>query len=99
MNLIIEADLVNPPTLIGAFRDLTFFATLWPPHYDVLLKCDHEYVDIYYNFIKAKGCMDFIKDFIYADEEGLYIGNKITDRITPETLPKLLKRIGFVFRK
>jgi hypothetical protein len=97
MNLLIEADLVNPPTLLGSFRDLTFFATLYPPHYDVLIKCEHEYVDIYYKFLKNYvGGMDYIKDFVYYKEPGLYIDCKVVDRITPETLPKVLKVIGFM---
>ena len=98
MNLIIQAELVNPPTTMGSFRDLTFFASLWPPKYDVLIHCDKEFVDIYYKFIKRHvGSLDFIKDFIFDKEYGVYITQDMTDRITPETMPRLLKAIGFRF--
>jgi hypothetical protein len=102
MNLIIEAELINPPTMLGSFRDLTFFATKYHPHYEVLLKCDHELVDLYYHFLKRHiGGMDFVRDFIYKEEKGLSVGPHgiiTVDRIIPENMPFLLQRIGFRLR-
>jgi len=100
MNLIIEADLINPPTLLGSFRDFTFFASRFYPNYDVLLRCQKEEVDLYYRFLKNYvGGLDFVKDFIFDPESGLYVDHHYADRITPETLPSLLMKIGFKFRK
>lgn len=96
MNLIIEADLINPPTMLGSFRDLTFFASQFHPNYEVLLYCEHDLVDLYYNFLKNyAGGLDFVNDFIFSKEDGVYITSLMTNRITPETLPKILTNIGF----
>lgn len=96
MNLIIEAELINPPTELGSFRDLTFFASKFHPYYDVLVYCDHDLIDMYYRFLKNYvGGLDFIKDFVFDKEPGIYIS---TERITPKTLPKILKQIGFRFK-
>lgn len=99
MNLLIEADLVNPPTMMGSFRDLTFFAHKYPPHYDVLIYCPKEDVDIYYKFMKHyAGSLDFVEDFVFEKEHGIFLSSRAVGRIAPETLPSLLNRIGFSLR-
>lgn len=96
MNLVIEADLINPPTIMGCFRDLTFFAHKFPPHYDVLLFCPKADVDIYYGFMKNyPGSLDFVADFVFEKERGFFLSTKAIGRVAPETLPIILNRIGF----
>ena len=94
MNLVIEAELVNPPTLMGSFRDLTFFAHNYHPYYDILLYCPKEDVDIYFNFLKYyPGTLDFISDFVFdKGEQGYFLSSRSTGRIAPETLPAILKK-------
>lgn len=104
MILLIDAELVNPPTLLSSFRDFTFFATLYKPHYDVVLECPKEETDMYFKYLKRYcGGLDFVKDFQPPGREaGLIVSNHIerlpqvyTDRIIPENLVTLLTKIGF----
>lgn len=104
MILILDAELVNPPTLIGSFRDFTFFASKYKPFYDVVLECHRGDKDLYYQYLKNYlGALDFIQDFVdIGEEKGLLISNHIErlpqiriDRINPENMQFLLRRIGF----
>jgi len=104
MILLIDAELVNPPTLIGSFRDFTFFASLYKPNYDVVLECPPDMTDIYYRYLKNyAGALDFVKDFQpVGRESGIIVSSHIerlpvvyTDRIIPENLISLLTKIGF----
>lgn len=104
MNLLVDAELINPPTLLASFRELTFFATKYHPYYSVLVECDKPLIDLYYNYLKRYiGGLDFVKAFVYfGEEDGVLVSNNIEklpniiiDRITPENFSFLLQRIGF----
>lgn len=103
MVLLINGDLVNPPTSPSSFRTLTLFAKLYCS-YDVLLEVLEE-KDLYYHFLRKYGCMDFIDGIVLLGEEsGLRIDIEprfaptcLVDRIDPTNLNQLLQYIGFDF--
>ena len=98
MTLIIRDQLVCPPTWFASYRDLTLYC-------HILLKLDivieSEAADIYYRWIKPKGGMDFIEDFV---RPGTEFGTRldldrttprtiVTDRIAPENVHRLIAGI------
>lgn len=100
MNLIINADLSNPPSLRVSLREFTFFAHL-VCGYSIILETDND-KDLYYNYLRGIA-LDFIEDITrVGEEEGLRIEHEptyspsiIVDRITPETMGFLLRSIGY----
>lgn len=100
MTLIIRDSLVNPPTWFASFRDLTLFC-------HVMLRLDtvieSEQFDIYYRWLKRRGGMDFVDDFVRPGaEDGLRLDTEhqyprtiVTDRIVPENTDNLLRQIRF----
>jgi len=105
MVLIINGDLVNPPTSPSAFRTLTLAAKVYCL-YDILLEVEKE-KDMYYKFLKRYGCMDFIDSIIFIGEEkGIRIDTKphiqptlVVDRIDINNLWLVLNYIGFDIKK
>lgn len=101
MVLLINADLINPPTSLQCFRTLTLVSKLYCS-FDVLLEADCN-KDIYYNFLKPRGYMDYIDDIVLLGEEvGTRIDNDyrfspsfVTDRIDVQTLSPIFNFLGF----
>lgn len=89
---------MNPPTWFASFRDLTLYCS-------VLLKLDivieSEDADTYYRWIKPRGGMDFVEDFVRpGSEDGVrldvehnYPRTVLTDRIVPENTHRLVALI------
>ena len=100
MTLIIKDELVNPPTWFSSFRDLTLICSL-RLHTDIVIESPDP--DIYYRWLKVRGGMDFIEDFVRpGSEDGLRLDNEfkldpsiVVDRITPENTHQLYNRIQF----
>ena len=98
MPLIIRDQLVNPPTWFASFRDLTLYCSVFLK-LEVLLESDD--VDTYYRWVKSRGGMDFVEEFVRpGEEDGLhldieanYAPTVITDRIAPENVHRLIARI------
>jgi hypothetical protein len=98
MTLIIRDQLVCPPTWFASYRDLTLYC-------HILLKLDivieSEAADLYYRWIKARGGMDFIEDFVRpGSEHGTRLDlarsaprTIVTDRIAPENVHRLIGAI------
>ncbi len=77
MNLIIDADLTNPPSEISVFRDITLYSKVFLD-YNILLECEQDDKDLYYYWLKNRGAFDFIDDFIlYNQEKGFTIRPKL----------------------
>lgn len=101
MTLIIRDSLVNPPTWFSSFRDLTLFCNTML-RIDTVIESNE--ADIYYRWLKARGGMDFVEDFVRPgvedgvrlDYEPNYPRTIVTDRISPENTPTLINRIRFV---
>ncbi len=100
MILIIKDELVNPPTWFSSFRDLTLICSL-RLEADIVIESDD--VDIYYKWLKPRGGMDFIDDFVRPGiETGIRFDTRfnfdpsiIIDRIVPENTHQLYNRIQF----
>ncbi|MCH6255955.1 hypothetical protein MLD52_05305 [Puniceicoccaceae bacterium K14] len=100
MILIIKDELVNPPTWFTSFRDLTLLCTL-RLHVDIVIESEH--TDLYYQYLKRRGGMDFVNDFVQPGSEGglrldtefLFNPSIVTDRIVPENTHQLYNRIQF----
>jgi hypothetical protein len=100
MTLIIRDQLVNPPTWFASFRDLTLYCSVFLRD-QVLI--ESEDIDLYYRWIKPRGGMDFIDDFIRpGEEDGVHLDSErhyprtiLTDRIVPENVHSLISRIRF----
>ena len=103
MNVLIRAELINPPSTFGAFRDITLYISTFTVHC-VLIEVLKENQDMYYYWLKERGGMDFIEDFV---PPGIEYGYRIdttsrfpctvveTDRIIPENVHQILGRLQF----
>ncbi len=99
MNLIIRDQLLNPPTWFASFRDLTLYCNIFLRDHIVIESDDP---DLYYRWIKPKGGMDFIEDFVRpGSEEGMHLDIShnyprtiVTDRIAPENVHRLIALIS-----
>jgi len=100
VTLIIRDQLVNPPTWFASFRDLTLYCNIFL-HDDVVIESDD--IDTYYRWIKPRGGMDFVEDFVrpgaedgvHLDLDHNYPRTVVTDRIAPENLHRLISKIQF----
>ncbi|MDE1874594.1 MAG: hypothetical protein KGI79_00120 [Patescibacteria group bacterium] len=100
MTLIIRDQLVNPPTWFPSFRDLTLYCNIFLKQEVVI---ESEDPDPYWRFIRPRGGMDFIEDFVRPgsedgarlDIENNYPRTVVTDRISPENIHTLIRRIQF----
>lgn len=98
MTLIIRDLLVNPPTWFLSFRDLTLYCNVFMKA-DIVIESAEP--DIYYRWIKPRGGMDFVQDFVRpGSEDGLrldlehnYPRSLVTDRIAPENVHRLIGMI------
>jgi hypothetical protein len=101
MTLIIRDQLVNPPTWFSSFRDLTLYCAVFM-RLDIVVESDD--IDTYYRWIKPRGGMDFVKEFVRpGSEDGLHLDiqhnyprSVITDRIAPENVHHLINAIRTV---
>jgi hypothetical protein len=99
MNLIIRDQLVNPPTWFASFRDLTLYCNVFLKT-DIVIEAEDP--DPYYRWIKPKGGMDFVSDFVRpGTEDGIrldldhnYPRTIVTDRIVPENVHRLIALIN-----
>ena len=100
MVLIIRDELVNPPTWFSSFRDLTLICSL-RLRTDIVIETED--TDLYYKWLKPRGGMDFVDDFVRPgiedglrlDTEFIYNPSIVTDRIIPENTNQLYHRIEF----
>lgn len=100
MVIIIRDELVNPPTWFSSFRDLTLICSLRLRADIVIESAD---ADLYYKWLKPRGGMDFVEDFVRpGTESGLRLDTEflldpsiVVDRIVPENTHQLYSRIQF----
>jgi hypothetical protein len=98
MTLMIRDQLLNPPTWFASFRDLTLYCHVFL-HDDVLIESADP--DPFYRWIRPRGGMDFIEDFVRpGSEDGIHLDIEpqfprtvITDRIAPENVHHLIAQI------
>jgi hypothetical protein len=96
-NLLISADLACPPSELGAFRSLTFFAHRFPPYFHVLsIVPDWGHRDTYWSWFKTHNLFDHVEDLVGPDE---VVNNSIVlfrDRITCDNLEACLRSLGII---
>ena len=100
MTLIIRDQLVNPPTWFSSFRDLTLYCHIFLKD-DVVIESENP--DPYFHWMRPRGGMDFIEDFVrpgaedgvHLDLEHNYPRTVVTDRIAPENVHSLIRLIRF----
>ena len=98
MTLVIRDQLVCPPTWFASYRDLTLYCHVFLKLDIVIESAD---ADIYYRWIKPRGGMDFIEDFVRPgsergarlDLERASASTIVTDRIAPENVHSLIAAI------
>lgn len=96
-NLIVDADLTEPPSETAVFRDVTLYAKVFLNH-DVLIECDRDVVDLYWYWLKRRGAFDFVDDFIDIGVEfGIRLnsggGSIVVNRLSAETLGFVINRL------
>tara|TARA_B100001093_G_scaffold519468_1_gene608641 strand:+ start:13807 stop:14124 length:318 start_codon:yes stop_codon:yes gene_type:complete len=75
MIVLIEGSLSEPPSSVYCFRDLTLYADVFLDA-DVLVECDKESIDLYWEWLTRRCAMDFIRDILsFGEEEGIRIGS------------------------
>jgi len=98
MTLVIRDQLVCPPTWFLSYRDLTLYCHVFL-RLDIVIESAE--ADIYYRWIKPRGGMDFIEDFVRPGTEAgprldLACATPrtiVTDRIAPENVHRLIASI------
>lgn len=65
--LIINGDLVFPPTETACFRDVTLYSTVFTSA-EVLVQVEQQYKDICYKYLKERGAYDFVQEIVTPDE-------------------------------
>jgi len=101
MTLIIRDQLVLPPTWFSSFRDLTLFSETFLK-IEVIVETEDR--DIYWRWLRPRGGMDFVRDFVPTGREnGIRLDVKhnypltvVTDRIAPENIHDLLRKIRYM---
>lgn len=104
MNLIIRDELLNPPTWFASFRDLTLVCSL---RLQTAIVIESEHADLYYKWLKPRGGMDFVDDFVRpGGEDGLRLDIEhnfdpsiVVDRIVPENTHQLIGLITSAARR
>ena len=104
MNLIVVADIVNPPTEALPFRDITSAAKV-DFFMDVLLESEQELKDVYLNFMRPRGMFDYISEIVTPRERerGIRLdlepngpNTLIAKSITVNNQRLLLERLKFI---
>lgn len=101
-SLLINGDLINPPSSISCVRDITFIAHEYL-ELDVIIECIAE-KDFYHRYLKNFGAMDYVDELtIFGEEVGMRIDNDfhydptiyVTDVIDAKNVQTILRCIGF----
>lgn len=94
MNLLISGELSAPPSEVSAFRTLTLYATIFK-HMDCLVEVQKEEIDYYYNWLRNKYAMDFVRQFVILGEEtGYRLQYSSIKKITYNNLDNLISVIN-----
>lgn len=96
-NLIVDADLTEPPSETSVFRDVTLYAKTFLDH-DVLIECERDVVDLYWYWLKKRCAFDFVDDFVdMGTEFGIRLnsrgGSIVVRRLTAESLNFVIGRL------
>jgi len=99
MPIIVDARLTEPPSWVHSFRDTSMYVSIFIKK-EVLVECERSSKDIYYQWLKRYGALDFVEEIVSLDEEvvgfriGLARANLIIDKLVPENLNMVLSRLN-----
>ena len=101
MIVIIRAELSLPPTWFTSFRDLTLYVSVLKD-VDILVEATKTETDQYYDWLRERGGMDFVEDFVLPNSEtGVRLDTVVrgyptiqVDRIVPENVQELIYRFN-----
>ena len=80
MNLIVHAPLSEPPTESLPFRYVICSARI-DCEMEVLLECEEDTKDLYWDFLRPRGMFDFISDIVFPfEEKGLRLDTKVRNQ-------------------
>jgi len=100
-NLIINGDIINPPTSVTCFRELTLIAKK-AIHLKVIVESMEK--DFCWRYLKHFGAMDYVDDILrIGEEEGMRIDTEfhfsptvyVSDRIDYYNIKNILNALGF----
>lgn len=97
MLTLIDCLLTEPPSHTTCFRDVTVYTSFFLES-EILLECEKESQDIYYNWLKENYSWDYVSDIIEpGNEAGVSIrtngGSISVDRISYDNLNDVLSRL------
>ena len=75
MNLIVPAELCEPPSEGLIFRHLLMVSKL-DLLYSNLVFCQEDMVDLYYHYMKERFIFDFVDDIVTQQEDGYFLSIK-----------------------
>jgi len=61
--LIVDGHLIFPPTEVSCFRDVTLYAQVFRS-LDVVVQVEPHWVDTCYHYLKSRGALDYVEDFV-----------------------------------
>lgn len=101
MIILIEGVLSEPPSSVYCFRDLTLYADIFLGA-DVIVECEKEHKDIYWEWLKRRCAMDFVQDILsFGEEKGLKIrsldlggASILVDKIDEISLARIISRLN-----
>lgn len=71
--VIIDSDLVFPPSEVSVFRDVTLYSTIYTDA-TVLIQSEQQHKDACYHYLKSLGAFDYVDEIILpGDEHGVII--------------------------
>lgn len=97
MNLVIDGNLVYPPSELSCIRDITLYSAMYSDM-TVIVQIWPELKDDVWRRLKAAGAMDFVYEITDPQVEGIVISdarrsNIMVNQITCDNLHSILNRL------
>ena len=97
MNLVIDGNLVYPPSELSCIRDITLYSSIYSD-LTIVVQIWPEFKDDVWFRLKAAGAMDYVYEITDPEIDGIVIsdakGSNIrVDEITCENLSGILNRL------
>lgn len=66
--LLIDGNLVFPPSSTSCFRDITLYANVFK-QVEVVVQIEPVHIDTCYHYLKQHGAFDFVEDIVAPDQQ------------------------------
>ena len=99
MRLLIDGKLALPPSSVSCFRDVTLYSSVFG-QFEVLVEAKKKNRDMIWNWLRDRGAMDFVDDFVRPDHaHGVTLSyrrncNICVTRITANNLEFIINRLS-----